>query len=384
MSGPGGEPQRTDWLALIVARWRTIVVCTALTSAASIAYAFLAPAWYESTLTVIQSQRSHESAAMALAATLPGAFDTMSTDVQRINAVLTSTSVADAVIAKFDLQKRYGASYIEQARETLWVHCSTRADRKSGVVALSCEDRDPKTAMAMAAYFGEVGNQVFARVSGSSAREEAKFLETQVTKARHDVDEASRALREFQEKHQIIDLPEQSKAVISAMASLKGDLLSKQLELSYLSGFSSPTESTVIQMRKQIAILEGKLRELEATQGTDAGSAAPVPTGSAGSGSEFFPNAMDVPKLRLELEQLLREQKIQETLFGLLSQRYEMAQVESARDTSTFQILDAPTLPTLRARPKRRKLAELGALGGLVIALAVIMLPPWWRRRRFA
>ena len=71
----------------------------------------------------------------------------------------------------------------------------------------------------------------------------------------------------------------------------------------------------------------------------------------SGSSANFFPNAMSVPELRFELEQLMREQKIEETVFGLMTQRYEMASVDEARDTSTFQILDHPTLPTYRSRP---------------------------------
>src|SRR5262249_23687795 len=155
----------------------------------------------------------------------------------------TSTSVTDEVIEKFRLDARYATAHREQTRIALWSHCSTNIDRKSGVVALTCEDRDPKLAMEMTTYFGEAGNRAFIRVSGSSAREEERFLETQVAKTRRDVDEASRKLREFQERHKIIDLSEQSKAVISAMASIKGELMSKQLELSYLSGFSAPTEA---------------------------------------------------------------------------------------------------------------------------------------------
>src|SRR5262245_21246662 len=111
----------------------------------------------------------------------------------------------------------------------------------------------------MAAYFGEAGNRVFGTISASSAREERRFLESQVVKARQDVDQASRKLREFQEHNKVIDLPEQSKAVISAMASLQGELVSKQLELSYLNSFSSRTESSVVQLQQQIAIMQAKL-----------------------------------------------------------------------------------------------------------------------------
>ena len=375
-----------DVVALLVRRWRTVVLCALLGSAAGLVYGFLAPKWYVAHLTVVPSQKT-SNPAMGLIANLPGA-DALGasggTDVQRIQAVLDSDSVADEVITKFKLAERYETSHIEHTRVALREHCATSVDRKSSVVALTCEDKEPENAQAMAAFFGEVGNRVFGRISASSAREERRFLEGQVVKARTDVDQASRKLREFQEQHRLVDLGEQSKAVISAMASIKGQLVSKQIELSYLASFSSRAEANVVQLQQQLAILEAKLKQLEDSQ----------PIGlpaSAGSGSssqpmndadaKFFPDAMRVPELRFELEQLLREQKIQETVFFLMTQRYETAKVDEARDTSTFQILDNPTLPTYKARPQRSRIAMFGLAGGLALAGIWIVLPVWWRRR---
>lgn len=376
------EERNVDIVGLIVRGWRFLIVLGILGSAGAGAYAFLAPEWYAATLTVVPSQRSQDAAMMGLAAKLPGAFDMLSTDIQRIQGVLTSNSVADQVIDKFDLQQRYNEHYREHTRKALWEHCASSVDRKSGLVSLTCEDKVPEQAKAMTEYFGEVGNRVFGRVTTSSAREERRFLETQVVKARHDVDEASRKLREFQEAHKIIDLPEQSKAVISAMASIKGGLISKQIELSYLSGFSARTEASVVQLQQQIATMESKLKQLEESQqGIETvGSGSSAASGSA----SFFPGAMNVPALRFEVEQLMREQKIQETVFLLMTQRYEMAKVDEARDTSTFQILDHPTLPTYRSRPKRLMSMLYGGLAGLALGCAWVLRPVWWRRRSLA
>jgi tyrosine-protein kinase Etk/Wzc len=352
----------------------------ALGAALATAYALVATEWYSATLTVVPSQRSQDIAAMSLAAKLPG-LESFSTDVQRIQAVLASTSVADEVIARFELRERYGAAHLEQARAALQTHCVIGVDRKSSVVVLTCEDVDPQHAMDMARAFGEVGNKVFGRVSVSSAREERVFLEGQVAKARRDVDDSSRKLREFQEQHKIIDLPEQSKAVIGAMAQIKGELVSKQIELSYLSGFSGRGESNVQQLQQQIAVMEAKLQQLEAARGgPPAGSGSGSGSGSAVT-SSFFPNAMNVPQLRFELEQLMRVQKLQETVFGLMTQRFEMARVDEARDTSSFQILDSPTLPTFRSRPRRRQIFMAGVVAGLALGAAWILIPLWWRRR---
>jgi tyrosine-protein kinase Etk/Wzc len=370
-----------DLLDLFVRRWRRFVVSLILGVSSGLAYGLLAPKWYAATLTVVPSQRAQD-AASSLAARLPsiGGLDAgLTTDVQRIQAVLTSNSVTDEVITRFSLGARYDTEFLEHTRKALWEHCWTRADRKSGVVSLTCEDQDPKHAMLIAMYFGEVGNKVFGRVSASSAREERRFLETQVAKARKDVEDSSMKLRGFQEKHKIVDLPEQSKAVISAMASIKGELISKQLELSYLSSFSGRTEPRVVQLQQQIGVMESKLAQLEAQRQAEPSSEA-----GAKSTSSFFPNAMNVPELRFDLEQLIREQKIAETVFFLTTQRYEMAKVDEARDTSTFQILDYPTVPTYKSRPSRSKFVVLGFLAGLFVAAASIVVPAWWRRRSAA
>jgi tyrosine-protein kinase Etk/Wzc len=374
------ETTRTiDIVGVLVRAWRTLAVFGIVGLAATAAYALLAPTWYVSTLTVVPSQRSQDIAMMSLASKLPGAFDMLSTDIQRIQGVLTSTSVTDEVIDRFKLQERYDESYRERTRERLWEHCGTNVDRKSGLVSLTCEDKVPEQARAMAEYFGEVGNRVFARVTVSSAREERRFLENQVVKARHDVDESSRKLRVFQEAHKIIDLPEQSKAVISAMAAIMGNMISKQIELSYHSGFSARTEATVVQLRQQISIMQSKLMQLEQAR-KDDGMLGPAASSGSGSGS-FFPGAMNVPELRFELEQLMRDQKVQETVFLLMTQRYEMAKVDEARDTSTFQILDRPTLPTYRSRPKRIQTMIYGTVVGLLLGCAWVVGPVWWRRR---
>jgi uncharacterized protein involved in exopolysaccharide biosynthesis len=285
---------------------------------------------------------------------------------QRIQAVLSSASVADEVIEKFKLEARYQVRNRDAARTELWKHCTAAVDGRSGIVSLSCEDRDPRVAMQMAAFFGEVGNRTFGRVSSSSAREERKFLEGQVAKVRIEVAEASRKLHDFQLAHNIIDLSEQSRAVISAMAALKGEIISKQLELSYHASFAADSESSVTQLRRQLGILTHKLRDLEANTTARA---------------DFFPAATSVADIRHELDQLVRELKIQESLFVVLRQRYETAMVDEARDTSTFQILDHSTLPANPCRPRRMKMAMVGGFLGFVAGCFCILLPAWWRRQ---
>jgi capsule polysaccharide export protein KpsE/RkpR len=359
-------------LVAVLVRWRTLLVCAALGLGGGVGYSLAAPEWYEARLAVLPSQDGENSklAKVAALGAAAGLSPAVSTEVQRIHAVLSSVSVADAVIAKFDLQQRYSARSIDRTRKRLWEHCGTSIELKAGIVVVACEDRDPKVARELTAYFGEVGNAVFERITVSTARGERRFLEEMVAKTQEDVDRSSTALRDFQERHHILDLTAQSKAVISAMAELEGDLISKRLQLSYLKGFASPEEPRVRQLSEQVGIVERELRRLESSNASDDRGAA-----------EFFPEALRVPGLRFELEQLLRAQKIHETVYTMLTQRLAMARVDEARDTAAFQVLDAPTVPATPVRPRQARIAALATAGGLAAGAVLILVPIWWRRR---
>lgn len=389
--------QGFDPLGLLRAGWKRVLGATVAGAVVAATYALLAPPWYQAQLSVVPSPQQKSGlptlggAGIAAQLDLPVDFNLGSSEVERIAAVLYSNSVADAVIKKFDLKRLYDEKYTEEARRELWRHCGIVPQKKPGTVTVLCEDKSPERARDMAAYFGDFGNQVFRRISASSAREERLFLEKRVAEARRDMDEAALRLREFQEQNKVIDLTEQGRAVVSAMASIRAELLSKQMQLSFQNSISSRDEGTSDQLRRQVGILESKLHSLEEdsrriTPVEPASAPAPAAgkkgrTASKGDGARVFPAAMDMPKLRYELERRFREQKIQETLFVLLTQRFETARVNEARDTSTFQILDLPTTPTKKARPKRMMITASGLALGLLAGLAWILGPPWLRLR---
>ena len=325
---------------------------------------------------------------IAAIASLDPTFDLLAggSDAERIAAVFRSVSVTDAAIAKFNLMARYKASYPEEARKEFGDHCSASVDKKPCIVSVICEDRSPAIAKSLVEFLGEESNRVLRRVTTGSAGEERRFLERRVELAHSSMDDASKKLRHFQEENGIVSLPEQAKAIVSSIASLRADLLSKQMQLSYVSAFSSPDEASADQLRRQIGVLESKVKALETSSPTPSPTSAPAaststvapPRPSVRKDARLFPPAMDVPRLQSELEELYREQKVQETLFTLLVQRYEMARVQEVRDTSTFQVLDSPTLPKKRSRPKRALSIVLGLLAGVGAGLIRVTAPRWW------
>jgi hypothetical protein len=121
-----------------------------------------------------------------------------------------------------------------------------------------------------------------------------------------------------------------------------------------------------------VGILDYKIKSLQETKPSTL-PAKPASSDDAKSGG-LFPPAMNIPKLQYELEELLREQRIQETLLGLLTQRYEVARIGEARDTSTFQILDQPIVPTKKSKPKRMVTTAIGCMLGCAVGIILTMI----------
>jgi tyrosine-protein kinase Etk/Wzc len=374
-----------DGLRMLQRRWRVVALLGLAGMVAAVAYYYSADKWYQAELLIVPKRSpSDMSAARNLLGNLPidlaGGSPLGQSEADRIAVILQSRSVTDAMITKFDLVNSYHTAKIEPTRKVLWSRCTTLVEKKPNVVRLTCEDTEPEVVRDLTNALGQAADATFRRIAVSSAGEERAFLEKRVAEAKHDLDESSSALRSFQETHNVIDLPEQGKAVVSGMAVLEGDLISKRLELSYARSFAANDEASVAQLRRQIGILSAELQTLE-----DKRAAEPKPGQASDAGSKLFPPAMEIPALRAELEKLFREHKIRETVFLMLTERYEARKLDEARDLSTFVVADDAALPTYRIRPTLR-VVPVGMFVGFVLGILVVIVPAWWRdlRRRAA
>ena len=185
-------------------------------------------------------------------------------------------------------------------------------------------------------------------------------------------------MREFQEKHQVVDLDTQAKAVVSSMAALKGQRIASQMELSrYTRTFSSDDEATRRSMESKLSIVDDQHRESELAEVPEGPPRAGPRAGRPGRRS-IFPAALEVPKLRAEYERLYRDRKVAEATLVFALERLEGAKATEARDVSTFQVLDPPARPTRKSRPSGLAALALSVALGLTAGVAY----EWWRSSR--
>ncbi|HVB29829.1 MAG TPA: Wzz/FepE/Etk N-terminal domain-containing protein [Terriglobia bacterium] len=339
--------------------------------------AFLIPKQYTSTARLMPPS---SSGAGSLAASLAGLTGQLGGGASLVEdslglknssalfvGILNSDRVRDAVIDKFHLQQVYHARYPEDARRTLGQFTDVSADRQSGIISISVKDHSPQRAAAMAREYVDELNYVVNHLSTSSARRERLFLEARLEKVKGDLESAEKDFSQFASQNTAIDIPEQGKALVSAAATLQGNLIGAESELEalrqvYTNGnvHVRAAQARVNELRRELERIGGK--------GTDENSRA----------GELYPTIRQLPALGVSYADLLRRVKVEEAVFKTLTQEYELARVEEARDIPTVKVLDAPLVPEKKSFPPRLVLLLLGILLALALAIVWILARARW------
>jgi len=267
--------------------------------------------------------------------------------------VLTSRTVADKLIQKFNLQKVYGERRMEDARKALASHTDTAVDRKSQIITVTVTDKNPHRAEAMAQAYVEELNRLVAEVSTSAARRERIFLEGRLQTVNQDLETAEKEFSQFASKNTAIDIKEQGRAMVDAAATLQGQFIAARSELEGLRQIYTDSNVRVRAAEARIAELESQLEKI-------GGKGESSSLESATLTDPLYPSIRKLPLLGVTYADLYRRTKVQEAVFETLTQEYELAKVQEAKEIPTVKVLDPPNLPDKKSFPPRTLIVLLG------------------------
>ncbi|MBW6511766.1 MAG: lipopolysaccharide biosynthesis protein [Desulfuromonadaceae bacterium] len=334
-----------EYLLVLAKNWRTIVAVCGVTFVLACGVTLLMPNIYTATTRIMPPSESKGGLASMLGgmsdlAALAGVSAGGGSGDLYV-AMLKSRSVSDAIIDRFDLMNVYEQDY----RVKMYVKLSKLVDvslgKKDGMIAVSVEDEKPERAADIANAFVEELQKLNLQLNLNSAGRQRVFLEQRLKLVKAELVKAEEALRDFQIANKAIKIDAQATATIEAFGRIKGEIASKEVELGVAQSFQTEQNFEVKALRESIAALKEQLRRLEQS-----------PDGKKVSGDVFIATA-DVPEIGLQYARLLRDFKIQETLFELLTRQYEMAKIEESKNTSTIQVLDQAVPPDRKSKPKR-------------------------------
>ena len=284
--------------------------------------------------------------------------------------LLKSRTIIESVINRFNMVTFYEAEDIEEAIEELTDNTQFVIENE-GTIRISCyvstgwlhPETDEELAKNLSAnivtYFIERLDLVNTGLKSKQATFQRAFIEERYNKNILDLHNAEEKLKIFQEKNKLIALPEQTNAAIELAASIKTKIMLNEVELNLLKSTLNHGHPEINHMVNEIVELKRKLNELE------NGNNLMDITINEG----LFPVFSKVPEMGLQLLRLTREVEIQNTLFTFLTQKYEEAKIQEAKDTPSIQILDPAAIPIKKYRPRRLLLVMTTSLISLIMII---------------
>lgn len=276
--------------------------------------------------------------------------------------ILKSRTVMEGVIEDCDLLAIYRAATMEEALGKLAGVTSIEISPEA-IISISIDASTPVLAAEVANSYVDELDRFNREANMTRGKRNRIFIEDRLETVKKDLEAAEESLRVFQQVHKTVSLDDEVRTAIEAASDLKAQVIAREVQLGVLKEYATEQNPRVKEIRAEIAQLKRQLREIE--------------YGSKSKGSDtkfgvgFSVPFSKLPVVGLELARLMREAKIQEVLFELLTQQYEQAKITEARDTPTIQVLDRAIPPERRSFPQRRRLVMVGFIFSLFVGVGL-------------
>jgi uncharacterized protein involved in exopolysaccharide biosynthesis len=187
------------------------------------------------------------------------------------------------------------------------------------------------------------------RFATTEASRQRLFIAERMSETERELRRAEELLRQFQETNKVVALPEQARGAAETAAQLKGEIMASEVQLEVMRKFATDANPEVIKLNQRIQELKRHLSSMQYGKGLVLPAENRHPSEPR---AEIHIPFAQVPELGLELTRLMREVKVQETVYTLLTQQLEQAKIAEARDMPTVQALDTAVPADRKSKPK--------------------------------
>jgi len=268
--------------------------------------------------------------------------------------MLRSRTVADRIIARFDLKKLYETSSQEHARKYLEENTVINSG-KDGLISIEVEDKNQKLVADLANAYVDELLRLTRTLAVTEASQRRLFFEQQLELSKNNLAKAELSLKAAMESRGVISVDSESRAIVETVARLKAQISSKEIELNSMKAFLTPTHPDFRRAEEELSSLRGELSKLENGRGSVDGS-----------------EQSQSKQGGLENIQLLRDVKYYQMLYELLAKQYEIARMDEAKDPSVIQVLDRAVIPERKFKPQRAMIVLMSAFVAFLMALFLV------------
>ena len=341
-----------DLLQIVVDNLRLLVLAPVAIGLLALGASFFIPPTFTAKTKFLPPQQQQSGAAAMLQSLgalggLAGAATGLKNPSDQFVAFLESTTVQDALIARFKLATYFESEFKTDARKKLQ-EISTITSGKDGQIAVEVSDKDPVFAAGLANAYVEELRKLLDRLAVTEAQQRRVFFEAQLQKTKEALVKAEQALGASGVN--AATLKSRPEVAVAAVAQLQAQIAAQEIKLASMRGYLTESASDFRQAQTELAALKNQLKKSETTS-----TAAP-----SGGDANYVARYRDFV--------------YQQTLFELFAKQYEIARIDESREGAVIQVVDAAEAPERKSKPKKAMIAALATLGsGLFLLLFVFV-----------
>ncbi|HWK90204.1 MAG TPA: Wzz/FepE/Etk N-terminal domain-containing protein [Longimicrobium sp.] len=363
------EATLLDFAAVLLRRWKLILLTTLAVAALTAVYALTRPRVYTAAVTLVPSATGGGDArAQMLAAQLPGFLRLGggggNPAQAMVQAILNSGSLRDSVaraVARTPEGRAAPAGELGRVMSRQTQVTSDPADRS---ITVAVTATDPRLAARLAGAVPDAVNTIASALSLEAADRRRETLQKQLDTARERLAASEERLRDFERRNQASALPEQARQSVEAAAELRRLVNAAELRLATLRRSTTPENPQYRAAEAELAGLRRQLRQI-----------------TSGSGGEGLIGGGAAPDIKMQALRLTRQYNADEQAYLALSAEI-MGQEAGSSDLTVVSVLDAPSVPGVPSGPRVKLLVVLGIMLGGVMALFLAFTVDYVARAR--
>jgi uncharacterized protein involved in exopolysaccharide biosynthesis len=368
----GREVDLIELLLVLSQRKKVILQVTIAVAVLAVIVSLLLPKTYTATSTILPPQQK-QSALNSMLGQIGAIAGLSGGDLGLRNpddvfvAMLTSRTIEDNLINRFDLQKTYRVKRYQDAEKKLKQNSEVIAT-KEGLISISVTDHDPKRAAEIAnAYVQELYN-VNQNLAITEAGQRRLFYEQQIKAEQRELSSAELALRQVQEKSGLLQPEAQGRAMIASIADLRAQVATHEVQLRTMRSYATENNPELQRAETELAGMRSELAKLEHSNV------------AAGNGNIAIP-ARQMPEAELEYLRRSREVKYHEALYDFLGKQLEAARIDEGQNAILVQVVDSAVPPERKSGPNRLLIVLVATLAAFLMTCLAVLLIEALRRK---
>jgi len=365
----------------IIVKWRLFIVKLVITiTVLAIIISLLLVQKYTATATILPPSSEQETMIGMISSNLPGGLSGLgrmtgmipgvAAPSELFAAIMKSGRIKGEIIREYDLMKEFKARTMTDAGKQL-DEITTIEVSPEGIISVSVIYKNKYLATDIANAYVERLDKFNTETAMTVGKRYRMFIEQRLQETEDSLEMAEQLLRDFQEKHRTVALNAEIESAIETIATLKSEILLLEVKKGAISSSSQINNPYLHSINRELRELKRQLQKME------FGS---KDTRENEFGIGFFVPISKLPEIALEYARLLRDVKVQEAVYGVLTQQYEQAKIMELKDTPSVQFLQRASPPEKKSFPRRGAIVVFSTVAAFLIGIFLAFFLEYYQR----